>query len=402
VFTRIDGLYSALIMDLHSEGVERGVEEKKMGQRGSSTTALAFTDVKVPVENLLGEIGDASTIALNILNLGRHKLGLACLGTSKVAIEKAITYASARKQFGQPIVSFDMQKARLADMITQVYAVDSICYRTAGVIDEVRETLSGSEQEAKVEAVRRYAMEASCVKVLGSETLHAVAREAIFMHGGYGYLDEYHVERMYRDNIVDMIYEGTNDINRMVIFDDLVRNIFRSGIPFRENIELLEHRIRTEQMEYPLDDAMPSELVAAAKRVAAAKEAVLYTLNHALIHCGKNIKAEQQVMREVSNSVIALYAMDSSVARAADRLISDPSVAAEEVVACVELIVHDGVSSIRDHTTNTLLACVKGAELERKLDTLEGLHLRMRSRIPVAELKRVVAECAIEAGKYPF
>lgn len=403
VFTRIDGLYSCLIVDLHAEGVSRGAEEQKMGQLGSSTTALIFEDVKVPVENLLGELGDASKIALNILNLGRLKLGFGCLGSMKYAIDKAVTYGLARKQFGQPILSFDMQKGRLASMVIKTYAVDALSYRVAGEIDEEIEASGDADKQArKVSVVRRHALEASICKILGSEALHYVAQNAVFIHGGYGYLNEYQVERIYRDNIVDMIYEGTNDVNRMVIFNDLVRNIFSSEIPFREKVGQLEAKIRKGKLGFKVPESVPESLAPSYKRVMAAKNALLYSLNHSLIHSGKNIRNEQQVMRDISDALINIYAMDSTLAKVIELVKEKGDRATQAEQAIARLVVHEGTKAVRDHSTEALLGTASGGELERKLEVLAQLYVPMTSHEPVAELKRQVADAVLEAGKYCF
>lgn len=403
VFTRIDGLYSCLIVDLHSEGVSRGAEEIKMGQLGSSTTSLIFEDVKVPVENLLGELGDASKIALNILNLGRLKLGFGCLGTSKYALNKGVKYGLERKQFSQPIATFDMQKARIAQMTTKIYAVDSVAYRVAGDIDAMIENdKSDDKQKAKVSAVRAHALESSIAKILGSETLHYVAQNAVFMHGGYGYLAEYQVERVYRDNIVDMIYEGTNDINRMVIFQDFVRNLYSAQVPFRESVEALDLRIRKEAFEPEVSDEVPACLRDAAKRVQAAKDAMLYSINHCLIHCGKNVRNEQQVMREISDGLIQIYAMESTLARVCDRIGVLGERSTGDIQAIAKLAVHDGVRAVQQHAEEALLAAVEGPEMDAKMAVLGKLLAHASSRVAVARLKRVVADAVLENGGYPF
>lgn len=403
VFARVDGLYSSLIVDLRSEGVTRGLEEMKMGQLGSSTTTLSFDNVKVPLENLLGEPGDAAKIALNILNLGRLKLGAGCLGSMKYAIGKAVKYGLERKQFGQPIIKFDMQQARLAEMVARTYAVDSVCYRIAGEIDdEIAKSKDENKQQAKVGAIRKNALESSIAKIYGSEVLHYVAQNAVFMHGGYGYLTEYHVERVYRDNIVDMIYEGTNDVNRMVIFSDFVRNLFSAQIPFREKVQELEGRIREGRFAPSAGDG-PECLKELTISVQAAKQSALYAINHCLIACGKNVSNEQQVMREISDTLISIYAMDSTLARVSDRvsLLGEGGSRAEQAIA--HIIVHDLAKAVRHHTTDALLAAIKGpGERQTKLGVLGQLNALTHSNFSIAQERRVLAEAVIDAGEYCF
>jgi alkylation response protein AidB-like acyl-CoA dehydrogenase len=242
VFARVEGQYSSFIVDLHSPGVSRGPEEKKMGIKGSSTTNLVFDEVKVPAENMLGKPGMAAQIALNILNLGRLKLGFSALGNCKYAIDLTTRYASERKQFGQPVITFDMQKGRLADMAVDTYALEALGYRVVGAIDAKREQLEHGERygERSIEIFRANALECSCVKVAGAETLQSVLDKAIRMHGGYGFIQEYKLEMLARDNVVDNIYEGTNDVNRLTIFDTLARNVLGAGFPFRAFMGVVE------------------------------------------------------------------------------------------------------------------------------------------------------------------
>jgi alkylation response protein AidB-like acyl-CoA dehydrogenase len=229
-----------------------------------------------------------------------------------------------------------------------------------------------------------------------------VAQNAVFIHGGYGYLNEYQVERIYRDNIVDMIYEGTNDVNRMVIFNDLIRNIFSSEIPFRDSCEKLDAKIRAAKLDFQAPSGVPEALAGCYSRVMAAKSALLYSLNHCLIHCGKNVRNEQQVMRDISDALIHTYSMDSTLGKVIEAVSKRGEQANRAEMAIARLIVHEGVKSVRDHTTDALLGAIKGGELERKLETLSKLTAAMTSHEPVSELKRTIADAVIEAGKYCF
>jgi alkylation response protein AidB-like acyl-CoA dehydrogenase len=288
-------------------------------------------------------------------------------------------------------------------MIAKTYATDAMCYRIAGAIDsEMADSDEGDREALKVNVVRRYALESSISKVYGSETLHHVAQNAVFMHGGYGYLAEYQVERIYRDNMVDMIYEGTNDINRMVIFDDLVRNIFSAQIPFRESVEKLDAAIRAGAFEPAEQSGVPAPLQQAARGLAAAKSALLFTINQALIHCGKNVRNEQLVMREISDALIATYAMESTLARAIDAVNTKGERETQETRAIAQLVVHESLGHVVQHTSEALLSAIEGPELDDKLETLHALHAPMISKAPVARLRRQIAELALDRGRYPF
>ncbi|MBI2838885.1 MAG: acyl-CoA dehydrogenase family protein [Acidobacteria bacterium] len=393
VFAGIDGKYSAFIVDLRSPGVSRGAEEKKMGLHGSSTTSLTFDGTLVPRENLLGKPGDAATIALNILNLGRMKLGFGSLGTCKFAIDRTVAYGRERRQFGRPIIEFDMQKGKLGTMVARTYAVDALGYRVVGAIDAEIAKLPKGEgyQQAVAGVLRNFALEASILKIAGSETLHDVLDSAVKMHGGYGFVEEYHVERLARDNVIDMIYEGTNDINRMVIVDSLVRAIYGGVIGSREYMEQVDSALRTGRLEIPAVDGPLGQEVA---RVAAAKRAVAFAVNEMILNCGTDIKNEQQVMQAIADALIALYGMESTLARAlAGRARPIPA-------AIARLIVHEGSQAIARLTAEVLSHVVTGGRLPAKLARLDALNRQHGAVVDTMALRTRIADSVIEAGKY--
>ncbi|MBI5182974.1 MAG: acyl-CoA dehydrogenase family protein [Nitrospinae bacterium] len=401
VFAQVDGRYSGFIVDLHSEGVSRGREEKKMGLRGSSTTNLIFEDVKVEKENLLGNIGDASNIALNILNLGRLKLGVGALGNSKYCIDLVIKYGKERKQFGQPIISFDMQKARLADMVAEVYALDSIAYRAAGDIEDAISKIPYDDndkyQEDVISAVRSYALEASIVKIYGSETLHTISLDAIKMHGGYGFIEEYKVERISRDNVIDMIFEGTNDINRITIFDFLVRNIFGAQIHFREYMEDIDRMLRDGRFDsLEVDTPLKEEMA----NIESSKRVVAYAINHALIHCGKDIKNEQQIIGTIADMVIAIYSADSTLSRVNEYISKNGEAKSEIQIAIAKLISYKTSSKVSHIAREVIIGVASQGQLDTKLGNLNRLIHCIRQRVNIVDLKRLIAVSVIDTGRY--
>jgi alkylation response protein AidB-like acyl-CoA dehydrogenase len=399
VFAQLEGKYTGFIVDLHQQGVSRGAEEKKMGIKGSSTTSLSFEDVVVPAENMLGKPGMAAQIALNILNLGRMKLGLCALGNCKYAIDLATAYATERKQFGQPILSFDMQKGHLAEMVADTFAIDSLCYRAVGDIDRTLAKLPKDDTYAAktIDTLRAYALECSIIKVGGAETLTSVIGKAVRMHGGYGFIHDYKVEMIARDNVVDNIYEGTNDINRLTIFDTLARNILGAGLPFRQFMEAVEAELREGRVKRQVGSGPLAEEMADCR---AAKRAVAYAVNHAIIHCGKDIKNEQQVMEAVANATIALYKMDSTVARVAKIHEHHKGSAAHRAIAA--LVCHNGREEIESKTREILCAVVPEPQLATKLSRLEALHGALGRPFNVVQAKRTIADAVIEAGGYRF
>jgi alkylation response protein AidB-like acyl-CoA dehydrogenase len=395
----VTGKYSAFIVDLHQKGVSRGAEEKKMGIKGSSTTSLSFDDVRVPVENMLGTPGMAPQIALNILNLGRMKLGLCALGNCKYAIDLATRYAAERKQFGQPVLSFDMQKGHLGEMVADTFAVDSLCYRAVGDIDRALTKLDKNDHYAEktIEVLRAYALECSIIKVAGAETLTDVIGKAIRLHGGYGFIHDYKVEMLARDNVVDNIYEGTNDINRLTIFDTLTRNILGGGIPFRQFMEEVDAELRRGDLSRRKASGPLTEEIA---DVMAAKSVVAYAVNHAIIHCGKDVKNEQQVMEAAADALIALYKMDSTVARVAKIFERNQKTAAHRAIA--ELVCYREGQKLLAKTREIICAVTPAPQLDSKLGRLEELQSLLGRPQNVVEAKRTIAEAVVEAGGYRF
>jgi len=399
VFAQVDGRYSSLIVDLGVEGVTRGTEEKKMGLKGSSTTSLSFQNVRVPVENMLGTPGMAAKIALNILNIGRLKLGFAALGNCKYAIDKAVHYALERKQFGQSIASFDLQKARIAEMVVDTFALDSLSYRAVGDIDRAMEQVPRGEgyHRAMINALRTYALECSMVKIAGSETLQEVTNAAIRIHGGYGFVAEYEVERMSRDNVVDTLYEGTNDVNYLTMFDTLARNIFGGVVPFREYMETLNQTLRNGRVGR---DRLGGPLGEARADVNAGKRVTAFVVNHAIIHCGKNIKNEQQVMGSIAFMLLGLYAMESTVARVYQLVEARGASKCEAQLAIADLVCHKNGRMIRDFAEDVIGSVVSPGQRPQRLADLQALTDSLNRRVNVVQLRRTVAENVAETGRY--
>ena len=234
VFAKVDGEhFTAFIVERAFGGLTSGKEEHKMGLHGSSTTPVILQDVKVPAENLLGEIGKGHKVAFNVLNFGRFKLGAGCSGGAQCAIDESATYAAQRRQFGQPIASFGAIRHKIGEMIARAYAVESLVYRTAGLIDARIDATphDAADGSAALAALEEYAIEASIAKVAGSETLNFVLDENIQIHGGNGYVRDYPAERHFRDARVNRIFEGTNEINRLLIPGMLARRAVKGTLP---------------------------------------------------------------------------------------------------------------------------------------------------------------------------
>ena len=393
VFTNIDGKYSALIVDLHTDGVERGAEEKKMGIRGSSTCGLVFQDVKVPAENLLGKIGDAAKIALNILYVGRLKLGFATMGTAKYAISKTLDFCASRKQFGRPVIEFDAQMGKLAEMAAWTYACDSACYRVIGDIDvRIRQLPEGHTTLDEIAILRQFGLESAIVKIGGSETLSRVLYHAVRMHGGYGFCEEYQVERLARDNVVDTIYEGTNDINRVVMSGALVESAYMGTIPFRETLECIHADLRSgEDSVAATGEYLADEEV----RLLRLKRGLTYVTERILIGIGKDVRTEQQVLFLLADAIMALYCAEAAFARTVQLGVDHEQASVRADL--VRLALHEAENQARTSSRDAL-AHVETSTLAEHLDSLDRLFGDPIT--PAIAIKRRVAEHFIAAGRY--
>lgn len=398
VYAKVDGKdFSTFIVERTMEGVSIGPEEKKMGIKGSSTCPLILEDVKVPVENLLWEVGKGHLIAFNILNIGRFKLAAGCVGASKDTIELAAKYANERTQFGRKISTFPLIGKKLADMNTKTYALESMVYRTAGLFDVGLAEVDHSSPEVgyqSAKAIAEYQLECSINKVFGSETLDFVVDEGVQIHGGYGFIQEYRVERNYRDSRINRIFEGTNEINRLLIPGTLVKRAMKGQLPLMQKAvalqaELLEP-IPPQTFEGTLDQE--AHLIQMAKKIflmAGAQAVQKYQLK---------LEDEQEILSHLSDMMISVYAMESALLRT--QKIIDRS---GEDKACLPILmttvfVHDEFNKIETWAKEVLAAMESGDTLRTQLSVLK--KLTRKSPVNTLGLKREIAEKVIAAEKY--
>ncbi len=365
VFAKIDGeKFSAFIVDRDTPGFSIGPEEHKMGIRGSSTCALAFEGAKVPVENLLGAEGRGHVIAFNILNLGRLKLGAGVLGSMKSNLSLTLDYVTMRSQFGTPLVRFGLTREKLGRMTAAIYAVESMAYRTAGLIDA--HLAAG---ESKLAAVEQFVIEASIMKVLGSEALGQVVDDAVQLHGGMGYVEEFAVERNYRDARINRIFEGTNEINRLLVAGTLLKRLKRGLV---------------EQGTPPADDSPAGRL----------KQLAHLCFVTAREQLGEKLDHQQLVLASVSDLIMEAYALESVSLR--NRQLSNARawrLAAEEVYA--EVSVQRAVTAAR----KVLGSVLTGRALEAALAQVRAL-----TDFPLVDLTErheVLAAAVEQARGYP-
>lgn len=309
VFAKTPEGLTAFLIERDTPGLRLGGEEKKMGIKASSTRQVFLEDVKVPVENVLGELGKGHKIAFNVLNVGRYKLGAGAIGGAKGALALSAKYAQERVAFGKPIAQFGLIQQKLAEMATRIFAGESAVYRTMGMIDQALSSLDkANAAEAVLAGIEEYAVEASIIKVLGSEVLDYVVDEGVQIHGGYGYSAEYEIERAYRDSRINRIFEGTNEINRLLIPGMLLRRAMKGELPLFDAAMKLQKELLEPSFEEPEDKEMA--------QLEGLKKLALAVLGLAALKYGKQIEEEQEVLAVAADILIDVFAAESALLRA--------------------------------------------------------------------------------------
>ncbi|MGN5457136.1 MAG: acyl-CoA dehydrogenase family protein [Candidatus Kurthia intestinigallinarum] len=398
VYAKIDGeKFTAFIVEREFAGVSTGAEEKKMGIKSSSTRTLILEDVEVPVENLLGEVGRGHIIAFNILNIGRYKLGVGTIGSSKRALDITIQYVNERKQFNTPISSFNLTKEKLANMAAQIYASESLIYRTVGYFEDNMGQMSDEEKKdgKKIaEAIAEYAIECSINKVFGSEVLDYVADEAVQLHGGYGYMAEYEVERIYRDSRINRIFEGTNEINRLIVPGTFMKKAMKGELPLLEQAQALQQEILGMVPEEIADEPLAQEkyLVKMAKKVA------LLAAGTAALKYGNKLEDEQEILVNIANIANQLFAMESAVLRTQKAIDRDGADKAAQKLLYTEIFSQDAFETILAEARDTLVNSSSGDNQRMMLSALRKFGRYTPKK--TIRLKRQAAEALIAAEKF--
>jgi alkylation response protein AidB-like acyl-CoA dehydrogenase len=397
VFAKVDGEhFTAFIVDRDTPGVSYGAEEHKLGLTGSSTVAIRFDNAQVPVENLLGEVGKGHKIAFNILNVGRFKLGAYALGGAKTAMGEAVRYARDRKQFGQPIASFGLIQQKLGEMAIRIYAAESMVYRTAGLVDALAATLDDADGDAALRTFEEYAVECSIVKVWNSEMLGFVVDEEMQIFGGNGYSKDYPAERHYRDARINRVFEGTNEINRLLIPGLLIKRAMKGDLP------LMAAAARVvDEMASPasIDELSDGPFDVERRSVGNAKKVALLVAGAAAREFRERLGDEQQVLGHTADIVMQIYAMESGLQRAI-KLGESGGARAELAAAMARVLVCDGLEAIDTWAKHALAATLDGDDLHVVLAALR--RLTKYSPVNTAALRRTVADRAVEVGRYPL
>lgn len=398
VFAKVDGdKFTAFIVERAWAGVSSGKEEHKMGLHGSSTTPVILQDVKVPADNVLGEIGKGHKVAFNVLNFGRFKLGAMCSGGARAAIGEATQYAAARKQFGTPIASFGAIKHKLGEMAARQYALESMMYRTAGLIDAHVGASGQQGAQPMLQALEEFAVEASIAKVLGSEVIDYILDENVQIHGGNGYVRDYPAEGHYRDARVNRIFEGTNEINRLLIPGMLMKKATRGDLPLIAAARRLQDEIMSPAL--PAADDGETPLAEETRAVAAFKKVVLMIAGTAMQRYGEALADEQEVLTYLADLLIDTYAAESALLRAR-RAVADSSPTAALQGDAAAVYVHEAAGRVELAARHALAAMAEGDTLRTQLAALRRL-LKVVPANTVA-MRRRLADAMVARGGYLF
>ncbi len=398
VYAKIDGEhFSAFIVEREFPGVSVGPEEKKMGIKSSSTRTLILEDAQVPVENLLGEYGKGHLIAFNILNIGRYKLGVGAVGGSKAAFEITTKYTNQRQQFKTKLSQFNLTKEKLATMASKIYAAESSVYRTVGLFEERMSKLSDEEVKngkAVAASIAEYAIECSLNKFFATEVLDYVADEGVQLHGGYGFMSEYEIERVYRDSRINRIFEGTNEINRLLVPGTYLRKAFKGELPLFQKAQALQEELMMLMPEEPGDEPLAQEkyLVKNAKKIG------LLAAGLAAQKFGKALEREQEILVNIADIVSNAYAMESAVLRTEKAIAKDGVEKSKQKLLYTQIFCQEAFNEIEQHAKETLVATETGDALRMMISALR--KFTRHTPINVIAKKRETSEKLIEAEKF--
>src|SRR6266446_2111959 len=399
VFAKVDGdKFSAFIVE-RQEGCKNGAEEHKMGIKGSSTTPLILADAKTPVENLLGEVGKGHKIAFNILNIGRFKLGAMCLGGMKLALHESIRYANERQQFGKSISSFGAIKSKLGEMAIRTWVGEAMIYRTLGMIEEGLGAVADSkDMDARLKAIEEYAAECSIIKVALSEYCDFVTDEMVQIFGGYGYSADYPAERAYRDTRINRIFEGTNEINRMLIPGRLMKAALSGRLALLPAAQALMDEILSPSIaSFDLDESL---LANEQKLAQNAKKVALMTLGSAAQKYMMGLSDQQEILMGVADIIMDAYAMESAILRTLKLASTQGENSAARYIDMTRVFCNDAVERIEMHAKNTLAAMAEGDELRTLLAALRRFTKMTPTNTVVARQR--IAGAMIEANRYVY
>jgi len=401
VFAKIDGeKFTAFLIERNTPGLTVGSEEHKMGIRGSSTCPLVLNDCKVPAANLLGEPGKGHRIAFNVLNMGRFKLGVACVGGARYALAAMITYAKERRAFGKSIAEFGLIQRKISASVTRLFAAESMAYRIAGMMEAALEGLGEKRHQPHEiqRCIEEYAVECSILKVYGSEMLTLVADELVATMGGYGYVEEYPAERFYRDARINRIFEGTNEINRLIITGWLMKQAASGKLPLLGAIK----RVMDEVMQPPSFDSSggeDSDLARETAALSAIKKITLFSAGVASQRFMSGLQDQQEIMADLADMIVQVFALESTLLRA-QKLATSSKGILRAAQAITGLLAEESLTGVEGLARRILAASAEGDMLHTQLAILR----RLARSIPAdtVNLSRAVVAPCIELSRYPF
>ncbi|WP_406866587.1 acyl-CoA dehydrogenase family protein [Priestia megaterium] len=398
VYAKIDGdKFSAFIVEREFPGVSVGPEEKKMGIKSSSTRTLILEGALVPKENVLGEIGKGHVIAFNILNIGRYKLGVGAVGAGKRALEITSQYVNQRQQFKTPIARFSLTQEKLATMASKLYATESSVYRTVGLFEDHMGQLSEEQQKDGKQiaaSIAEYAIECSLNKVFATESLDYIVDEGVQLHGGYGFMSEYEIERLYRDSRINRIFEGTNEINRLLVPGTYLRKALKGELPLLQKAQTLQEELMMLMPQEVGNEPLDQEkmLVQNGKKIA------LLLLGLAAQKYGKELEKEQEILVNISDMISNVYAMESTVLRT-EKAISKTGVDQNSLkVKYTQVFCQEAFNRIEADAKETLIGVEQGDTLRVMLSSLR--KLTRYTPINVISVKREIAKTLLEVEKF--
>ncbi len=394
VFAKVDGdKHTCFIVERTTEGVTVGEEEHKMGIRGSSTASVFLEQAKVPADNVLGEIGQGFKVAVNILNMGRFRLATGCVGAGKQALRLAIGYAQERHQFGRALGEFGLIKAKLAEMAIRLYAAESMAYRTGGLVEGALHGVHG-DPAAAMKALEEYAIECAINKVFASEVLDYVADEMVQVYGGYGFIEDYPAAGAYRDSRINRLFEGTNEINRLLTAGMLLRRAQRGRLALIPAAQQVVRELTSPVVTAPGSGVLADEQMA----VTLAKKAVLFAAGVAVQKYLDSIDEQQEVLAGIADLVIETFAMESLLLRARRAVDREGASPAALKVAMVQVYISDALPRIEAAARSVLAAVDEGDTLRTQLAGLRRF-LRYTPKNTVA-LRRMIAGHLLQHGRY--
>src|SRR5579859_3255522 len=397
VFAKVDDTkHTGFIVETAWPGITTGAEERKVGIKGSSTRTVYFDNVKVPAENVLGEIGKGYKIAFNILNIGRLKLGMGTSGGARSALDMAAKYSDERKAFGRPLHGFGMIKKKLANMAADVYAAETLALRTVGMVEEAR-VAAGDDRQAQLKAIEEYAIECSIAKVFGSEALARCVDEGVQIFGGYGFMEEYPIAHAYRDNRINRIFEGTNEVNRLVAAGTLFQRALENKIDLMAAFPETDAQVQSGHAPDFADAETPAGLRESVNLVERAKRAAIYSVLKGAMKFMATMREEQEFLEYAANQLLNIFAMDSAVARALE---AAGTAEAQSYALLAQMAVLKLFAETREAMVGSLTMTFEGDERRDEIAKVRAYLGDPETN--VVPVQRELAGIVAEHGGYPL